>query len=198
MAHQHLIQNPLTNTANLLNSPYFSQALRSLSLGSVFLTGCEKPTMEPEMERNEPIPARVENSSPQVTTFVPSTINTSGRPVVETLDPSKLLLKNEGYLVDMNGDSRIDHTILDGRKVIFRKGLDDGQFAPPVQIAQLDADVIAYRIDTLPNRGIVIPSLIFFDSNNNGYVQENRGSREDGSPILLDPESMASSSDFDF
>ncbi len=150
------------------------------------------------MERNEPIPARVENSSPHVTTFVPSTINTSGRPVVETLDPSKLLLKNEGYLVDMNGDSRIDHTILDGRKVIFRKGLDDGQFAPPVQIAQLDADVIAYRIDTLPNRGIVIPSLIFFDSNNNGYVQENRGSREDGSPILLDPESMASSSDFDF
>ena len=117
---------------------------------------------------------------------------------METLDRSRLSLKNEGYLVDMNGDNRIDHTILEGRKLFFSKGLENGQFAARVQIAELDGDMTAYRVDTLPSRGIVTPSLIFFDSNGNGYVQENRGSREDGSPILLDPESVTSDRDFDF
>jgi hypothetical protein len=198
MLHDTSKESPTSASSDRQSLSLLSCSLRSFALGIGLLTGCEKPSADTLGQDGIPLTEAIKSGSIVSANDQSITITSKGKPVIDKLDPATINPKNEGYLVDMNCDGNIDHTILEGNKLFFSRGLGNSQFESRIQIAQLDIPVVAYRVGTLPDRGVLTPSLIFYDSDYNGYIQENRGARDDGSPILLDPESFSDGSDFNF
>ena len=138
----------------------------------LLLAGCSAKSLPTVPTPAPPTPTRI----------VPET-STNGHKAIEQIDPKSILPVNNGYSCDINDDGVLDLVIMHGN-VLYFKNAQQGEEIP---ILKVNAEVIAYRIDKLPN--IKRPSLIFYDKDCKGYLQENLGS-VNGIPYFGDVEAL--------
>jgi hypothetical protein len=86
--------------------------------------------------------------------------------------------ENRGYIADMDGDGVPDFVIMHDNTLFYSRS----QKEPQIPILKLKGKIIAYRIDMHPK--VKRPSLIFFDEQRKGYLQENLGANDKGIPYF--------------